>query len=108
MFSLQLLTLLYTEETAPAAYRQQAVLRHKKRVVFSQPLPFPLDVSPVVGDVFSHLFPVVAEVPLDTVLAFQFEVCLLDLFQQRAVVPGRPVMDGREFGGSNGRKMVPF
>ena len=68
----------------------EAVLGEEEGVIAAEALLFGLDVALVVGVVLGDGLPVELEVALDAVGALEFEVGLLDLLEEGAVVPGVP------------------
>ena len=76
---------------------QQSILSSEQGMLFAQSLPLGPDELDIVRIVLADLLPIVSEVALDAVLSFQFQISLLDLFQQGAIVPGSAIKDRGHF-----------
>ena len=76
-------------------------------MILPQPFSFRLNISAVFHVVFGYLSPVVAEVTFNAVRAFQFQVGLLDFFQQGRIIPRCPIVNRGHVGGrAHGSKFL--
>ncbi|MBA7663884.1 hypothetical protein ES703_71932 [subsurface metagenome] len=68
-------------------------------MVCAQSLPLCLDKPDIVGIVAADLLPIIPKVALNVVFSFQFQISLLYLFQQGAIVPGGAIKNRGHVGG---------
>ena len=65
---------------------------------FAQPGALRLYILPIVRVVFSHLLPIVPEMALNAVPPLQFQIGLLDLFEQGGFIPCSAVVNDGAIG----------
>jgi hypothetical protein len=85
VFSAQLSLLLPVQITPATVDWQQAILGYEQGMVFTEALPFRLNISQVVGVILGYLLPIVSEVALNVILPLQLKVRLLRLLKQGGV-----------------------
>ena len=84
----------------------EAVLGEEEWVIAAEALTFGLDEALVVRVVLGDGLPVELEMAFYAVGALEFEVGLLDLLEEGAIVPGSTVVDGGNVGGGTHRHEV--